>query len=158
VLGTAPNALRRQLSCIRLHSCEDVCHTHSVRFGGSTGRAACIRWRATGQRTPVHRPAATARFNIARRCRRRVDLSNDAVPGLNSSGLLLVLRYSSTVRDDTRGADVLTISIGGNNLLRFTNSETCKLRQASRAPPIHRPPSLQVSLQRAWCPGGAQHA
>jgi lysophospholipase L1-like esterase len=47
----------------------------------------------------------------------RVDLSNDAVPGLNSTGLLLELRYSSTVRDDTRRADVLTISIGGNNLL-----------------------------------------
>jgi lysophospholipase L1-like esterase len=47
----------------------------------------------------------------------RVDLSDDAVPGLNSSGLLLQLRYSSTVRDDTRRADALTIGIGGNNLL-----------------------------------------
>ena len=47
----------------------------------------------------------------------RVDLSNDAVPGLNSSGLLFELRYSSTVRDDIRRADVLTVSIGGNNLL-----------------------------------------
>ncbi len=47
----------------------------------------------------------------------RVDLSNDAVPGLNSSGLLFELRYSGTVRDDTRRADVVTMSIGGNNLL-----------------------------------------
>jgi lysophospholipase L1-like esterase len=47
----------------------------------------------------------------------RVDLSNDATPGLGSGGLLIQLRYDSSIRDDTRAADVVTISIGGNNLL-----------------------------------------
>jgi lysophospholipase L1-like esterase len=57
----------------------------------------------------------------------QVDLSNHAVPGLSSSGLLLQLRYSSSVRDDTRRADVLTISIGGNNLLPCASNNYASL-------------------------------
>jgi lysophospholipase L1-like esterase len=47
----------------------------------------------------------------------QVRLSNDATPGLSSSGLLIELRYYSSIRDNVRAADVVTISIGGNNLL-----------------------------------------
>ena len=48
---------------------------------------------------------------------RTVDLTNGAIPGLNSSGLLLQLTFDETTRNAVRRAEVVTVSIGGNNLL-----------------------------------------
>jgi lysophospholipase L1-like esterase len=47
----------------------------------------------------------------------RVELSNRAISGMNSTELYLQLRADPITRRDVRRADVITISIGGNNLL-----------------------------------------
>ncbi|GIM28199.1 hypothetical protein CPJCM30710_08650 [Clostridium polyendosporum] len=47
-----------------------------------------------------------------------VDLTNHAVVGLSSGNLLNQLKQNTSIREDVKNASVITISIGGANLLR----------------------------------------
>src|SRR5687768_7435892 len=53
---------------------------------------------------------------------RVVALQNRAIPGIRSEHLLFQLRYDTTTRAAVKHADVLTISIGGNNLIRCASN------------------------------------
>ena len=53
---------------------------------------------------------------------KRVNLINRAVPGFTSSDLLHQLQNDATTRNAVKNADLITISIGGNNLLDCMNA------------------------------------
>ena len=55
-------------------------------------------------------------------------LSNDAVPGHTTDDLLWVVCHNTTARNDLQKADLISISIGGNDLIQFlANSSTSQL-------------------------------
>ncbi|MDP4142894.1 MAG: GDSL-type esterase/lipase family protein [Bacillota bacterium] len=59
-------------------------------------------------------------YKYLEKCHDGVIFKNLAKPSLTSHGLLMQIRKSTAVRNSIKKADIITITIGGNNLLKGT--------------------------------------
>lgn len=58
-----------------------------------------------------------------------VHFKNTAQPGLTSSGLMNQLEFNDALRSAIEEADLITITLGSNNLLRCTSNNYCRINE-----------------------------
>jgi lysophospholipase L1-like esterase len=61
---------------------------------------------------------------------RAVYVENHGIPGLTSSALLVNMRYSRGLQEKIKTSDIITISIGGNDLLQFLRTKDVTVDEA----------------------------